>query len=38
MHKKSVDELAGEWWSVALRGVFALVAGIAISVSPIPHN
>jgi uncharacterized membrane protein HdeD (DUF308 family) len=37
MHKKLPDELAGEWWSVGLRGVLAVVAGIVLYVSPIPH-
>jgi uncharacterized membrane protein HdeD (DUF308 family) len=37
MNKTSVNDLAREWWSVALRGVVAVVAGVAVVVSPIPH-
>ena len=37
MNKKSVNDLTREWWSVALRGVVAVVAGVAVVVSPIPH-
>jgi uncharacterized membrane protein HdeD (DUF308 family) len=37
MNKKSVNDLTREWWSVALRGMVAVVAGVAVVVSPIPH-
>jgi uncharacterized membrane protein HdeD (DUF308 family) len=37
MNKKSVHDLTREWWSVALRGMVAVVAGVAVVVSPIPH-
>ena len=38
MNKKSVNDLTREWWSVALRGVVALLAGVVMVVSPIPHQ
>jgi uncharacterized membrane protein HdeD (DUF308 family) len=38
MTRTSVADVTGEWWSVALRGVVALLAGIVIVVSPIPHQ
>jgi uncharacterized membrane protein HdeD (DUF308 family) len=38
MNKKSVADVTGAWWSMALRGVVALVAGVVIVVSPIPHQ
>ncbi|MGZ3664211.1 MAG: HdeD family acid-resistance protein [Ktedonobacterales bacterium] len=38
MHRKTLHEYADEWWSVALRGLLAVVAGIAIYLSPIPHT
>jgi len=38
MTKKSVADVTGDWWSVALRGVVALLAGVVIVVSPIPHQ
>ncbi|HEX8034116.1 MAG TPA: DUF308 domain-containing protein [Ktedonobacterales bacterium] len=37
MHRKTLHEYADEWWSVALRGLLAVVAGIAVYLSPIPH-
>src|SRR5947209_19331286 len=45
MTRKSVADVTGDWWSVALRGVVALLAGVVallagvvIVVSPIPHQ
>jgi uncharacterized membrane protein HdeD (DUF308 family) len=38
MIKKSVNDLTREWWSVALRGAVAVLAGVVIVVSPIPHR
>jgi uncharacterized membrane protein HdeD (DUF308 family) len=38
MTRKSVAEVTGEWWSVALRGGVALLAGVVMVVSPIPHQ
>src|SRR5947208_14122351 len=38
MTKKSVADVTGDWWSVALRGVAALLAGVVMVVSPIPHQ
>ena len=38
MARTSVADVAGEWWSVALRGVVALLAGVVMVVSPIPHQ
>jgi uncharacterized membrane protein HdeD (DUF308 family) len=37
MNKKSVNDLTREWWSMALRGVVAVLAGVIIVVSPLPH-
>jgi hypothetical protein len=37
MNKKSVNDVTREWWSVALRGVVAVLAGVVVVVSPIPH-
>jgi uncharacterized membrane protein HdeD (DUF308 family) len=37
MHRKTLHEYADEWWSVALRGLLAVIAGIALYLSPIPH-
>jgi uncharacterized membrane protein HdeD (DUF308 family) len=37
MNKKFVNDLTREWWSVALRGVVAVLAGVVVVVSPIPH-
>ncbi len=34
---RSVAEVTGAWWSVALRGVVALVAAVVVAVTPIPH-
>ena len=38
MTRTSVADVTGEWWSVALRGVVALLAGVVMVVSPIPHQ
>jgi uncharacterized membrane protein HdeD (DUF308 family) len=38
MTRKSVAEVTGDWGSVALRGVVALLAGVVMVVSPIPHQ
>src|SRR5919204_6257790 len=38
MTRKSVADVTGEWWSVALRGGAALLAGVVMVVSPIPHQ
>ncbi len=38
MRTKSVGELANEWWSVGLRGGLAVVAGVVVVLSPIPHT
>ena len=38
MTRKTVAAVTGEWWSVALRGVVALLAGVVMVVSPIPHQ
>jgi uncharacterized membrane protein HdeD (DUF308 family) len=38
MTRKSVADVAGDWWSVALRGGVALFAGVVIVVSRIPHQ
>ena len=38
MTRTSVADVTGDWWSVALRGVAALLAGVVMVVSPIPHQ
>ena len=38
MTRKSVADVTGDWWSVALRGVVALLGGVVMVVSPIPHQ
>ena len=38
MTRTSVADVTGDWWSVALRGVVALLAGVVMVVSPIPHQ
>ena len=38
MTRKSVADVTGDWWSVALRGGVALLAGVVMVVSPIPHQ
>src|SRR5436305_14975697 len=38
MTRTSVADVTGDWWSVALRGLVALLAGVVIVVSPIPHQ
>jgi uncharacterized membrane protein HdeD (DUF308 family) len=37
MNRKFVAAVTGEWWSVALRGVAALLAAVVILLSPIPR-
>jgi uncharacterized membrane protein HdeD (DUF308 family) len=37
MKKRSVSDLARDWWAVGLRGVLAVIAGIVIVLSPVPH-
>src|SRR5256885_11486242 len=38
MTRTSVADVTGDWWSVALRGGVALLAGVVMVVSPIPHQ
>lgn len=38
MNKKSVSDLTSDWWAVGLRGILALVAGVVIFLTPLPHT
>jgi uncharacterized membrane protein HdeD (DUF308 family) len=38
MTRTSVADVTGAWWSVALRGGVALLAGMVMVASPIPHQ